>query len=321
MVFEHGVMNRRDGQNCSTQSAGVLWRPVAGPPDAGGRSLVRMANGRNRARAVASVPPPVPSLKAVNDSHTESESGTDPGTDMEMEMNNGLPEPELAERRFPVRDRRMESDPNQAYLQAVGDRLGDPLTYRKAMSQRDADLWQQAALEEFAALRSMGVCELCDLPPGKRALPSKGVLVKKRDDKGNVSKYKYRCVVVGSQQVTERDFRELFAPTAQSASFCMLIATAAAEGKVLRSADVCTAYLNAPLVDEDIYVRLPPDARMQTKVWRLQKALYGLKQAARAWYGRLHEASLMKVSGHQHRLLLVHQGHGEGKDVHAHPRR
>jgi hypothetical protein len=94
----------------------------------------------------------------------------------------------------------------------------------------------------------------------------------------------------GSQQVAGRDYGELFAPTAQSASFRMLIATAAAEGKVLWSADVCTAYLNIPLEAEEIYVRPPPEAGMQTKVWRLQKALYGLKQAARAWYGRLHEA-------------------------------
>jgi hypothetical protein len=145
---------------------------------------------------------------------------------------------EPAARRYPERQRRAATDPYEAYLHAVGDRLGDPLTCKKAMSQRDGELWRQAAVEEFAAMRSMAVYELCDLPPGKRALPSKGVLVKKRDEKGNVIKYKYHCVVVGSQQVAGRDYGELFAPTAQSASFRMLIATAAAEGRALRSADV-----------------------------------------------------------------------------------
>jgi hypothetical protein len=79
-----------------------------------------------------------------------------------------------------------------------------------------------------------------------------------------------------------------------TASFRMLIATAEAEGKALRSADVCTAYLNAPLVEEDIFVRPPHEAGMGPKVWRLQKALYGLRQAARAWYGRLQEALMQE---------------------------
>jgi hypothetical protein len=57
-----------------------------------------------------------------------------------------------------------------------------------------------------------------------------------------------------------------------------------------RDITTCTAYLSAPLEAEEIYVRPPPEAGMQAKVWHLQKALYGLKQAARAWYGRLHEA-------------------------------
>jgi hypothetical protein len=85
-------------------------------------------------------------------------------------------------------------------------------------------------------------------------------------------------VVVGCRQVLGRDYEELFAPTAQlfaptalTASFRVLVSVAAVNGRTLRCADVDTAYLNTPLQDE-LYVRPPPEEGTGSKVWLLKKA-------------------------------------------------
>jgi hypothetical protein len=93
-------------------------------------------------------------------------------------------------------------------------------------------------------------------------------------------------VVVGCRQVLGRDYGELFAPTALTGSFRVLVGIAAVGGRTLRCADVDTAFLNAPL-DDELYVRPPPEAGTGSKVWLLRKALYGLKQAPRVWHEHL----------------------------------
>jgi hypothetical protein len=129
------------------------------------------------------------------------------------------------------------------------------------------------------------------LPLGKHALLSKGVLDLKKDAKVNIERYKYRLVALGYRQVDRRDYQEVFAPTALSATLKILLAVAAADGLELRQADVKTAFLNGNL-EEEVYLKPPPEAGNGEKVWRLSKALYGLKQAARAWQKKLAEAML-----------------------------
>jgi hypothetical protein len=147
------------------------------------------------------------------------------------------------------------------------------------MNGTDAELWEEAKNEELVALRAKGVYTECDLPLGKHALLSKGVLDLKKDAKVNIERYKYRLVALGYRQVDRRDYQEVFAPTALSATLKILLAVAAADGLELRQADVKTAFLNGNL-EEEVYLKPPPEAGNGEKVWRLSKALYGLKQAA-----------------------------------------
>jgi transposase InsO family protein len=131
------------------------------------------------------------------------------------------------ERRYPQRNRNPPPDFYQAYLAATGVLPKEPKTFKEATSMPDAYMWRQAANEEFTALRSMEVYETCDFPKGKIALPTKAVLTKKRDDQGNILKYKYRCCVMGCRQLAGRDYDDVFAPTAQSATFRILLSIAA----------------------------------------------------------------------------------------------
>jgi hypothetical protein len=78
------------------------------------------------------------------------------------------------------------------------------------------------------------------------------------------------------------DFSEVFAPTAQTASFMVLTSVAAQLRYEMHQIDVSTAFLNCEL-EEEVYVKLPSSICTSKKVWKLKRALYGLKQAARMW--------------------------------------
>ena len=55
-------------------------------------------------------------------------------------------------------------------------------------------------------------------------------------------------------------------PTASRDSFKLLMALAANEGFRLRSVDICAAFLQAKVLDRDVFVTPPADIRKQGKV-------------------------------------------------------
>ena len=62
----------------------------------------------------------------------------------------------------------------------------------------------------------------------------------------------------------------------------------------VRTADVTTAFLHAP-VQGEAYVRAPPHVDCSKQFWKLKRALYGLRTAPRAWQDHL--ALKMKNAG------------------------
>jgi hypothetical protein len=108
------------------------------------------------------------------------------------------------------------------------------------------------------------------------------------------------------------DFSEIFAPTAQSASFRVLTSIAAQMNLPMHQIDVSTAFLNGEL-EEEVYVQLLSSICSSKNVWKLKKAMYGLKQAARVWNERLSKE--LKSIGFTQRIsdpCLFFRG--EGKD-------
>jgi hypothetical protein len=164
--------------------------------------------------------------------------------------------------------------------------------------------------EELSSLKSMGVYEESELPRGMSALPSKLVLTIKRDELGNIVKNEASLVAKykGFKQIAGTDFDEGFAPTAQNATFRILLAIAAKENLQLRQLDVKTALLYGELVEE-LYLKLPVE--LGGKVWRLNRALYGLKQAAREWHAKLRStlvAEGFRASDHDPCLFIRGSG-------------
>jgi hypothetical protein len=173
----------------------------------------------------------------------------------------------------------------------------DPRNYTEAMAAPDADRWIVGTREELDALRDKNVYELIrrsDVPPGKTILDLKPVYHRKRDMSGDVVRNKVRYCVVGCRQVYGRDYTVTTSPTARLESFRAVLHVAASRGWDIQQVDIKTAFLNAPLPDDEIqYARQPRHFEEEGKeswVWKLVKSLYGLKQAGRMWNREMHES-------------------------------
>ena len=122
------------------------------------------------------------------------------------------------------------------------------------------------------------------------------VLVRKRDQYGNILKYKARLVVLGNQMKDLDKWTELFAPVAQITTFRVMCAVAAVTGDNLKTIDFTQAFLAGGLPKgSNIYVRQGPgrpvklDSMGRPYVYKLKKSLYGLCTAPRIWHSKLHD--------------------------------
>ena len=168
--------------------------------------------------------------------------------------------------------------------------LRDPQTYAEA---RVHPQWVQAMDEEFSALESTGTFEWCALPPDRRLIKGKWVYKTKFLMDGNVERFKARFCAKGFSQIEGVDFTETFAPTAQRASFRVLLGLRSALNLQFEHMDASSAFLQGDL-EEVIYIEPPAgyervDSSGRPLVWRLLRPLYGLKQSPRQWNVKLHK--------------------------------
>ncbi|CAI7860282.1 unnamed protein product [Closterium sp. NIES-53] len=157
----------------------------------------------------------------------------------------------------------------------------EPKTLAEALSGPDAEKWKQSVKEEYDSLLENETWELCELPPGKKAISSKLIFRHKYGPDGELTRYKSRLVAKGFQQTKGKDFDEIFAPVRK--------------GTTLR----------------ELYMLQPEGLDDGSgRVCRLKKAIYGLKQAPRAWYHKLEETLLaggFKKSECDHSLFLLQE--------------
>jgi hypothetical protein len=118
-----------------------------------------------------------------------------------------------------------------------------------------------------------------DVPRGTRVLSTKVVFTRKRDERGNIVKYKARFVVRGFLQ-SDAEVGDVHAGVVKLECLRVMFSIAAANDLNLYQMDITQAFLHADL-DEEIYVRPPSGlyAEEEGYVWKLRKSLYGLRQA------------------------------------------
>lgn len=79
-------------------------------------------------------------------------------------------------------------------------------------------------LEEMASIKQNKTWSLVDLSARQRAIGLKWVFKLKRDERGNISKFKARLMAKGYMQRQGVDYEEVFAPVARMESGRILLA-------------------------------------------------------------------------------------------------
>ena len=160
----------------------------------------------------------------------------------------------------------------------------EPRTYRQALKSPEADLWRKAMDEEYGSLMENGTWKLVPLPQGRKPIGGKWVYKLKRDEHGEISRYKARLVAQGYTQIPGVDFHETSAPVAAFTTLRALLKIAVERSYIVHQMDVKTAFLNGTL-DEEIYMKQPLgyEGKDPSMVCQLVKSIYGLKQAQKVW--------------------------------------
>ncbi|CAI7846237.1 unnamed protein product [Closterium sp. NIES-54] len=186
----------------------------------------------------------------------------------------------------------------------------EPKTLAEALSGPDAEKWKQSVKEEYDSLLENETWELCELPPGKKAISSKLIFRHKYGPDGELTCYKSRLVAKGFQQTKGKDFDEIFAPVRKGTTLRVMLGTAANRGWRIKQMDITTAFLNGIILEELYMLQLEGLDDGCGRVCMLKKAIYGLKQAPRAWYHKLEETLLaggFKKSECDHSLFLLQE--------------
>ncbi|GJP71170.1 hypothetical protein CLOP_g2016 [Closterium sp. NIES-67] len=90
--------------------------------------------------------------------------------------------------------------------------IPEPKTREEALNGPDGEKWKASEDEEFGSLIENETWDLCDLPPGKKAITSKMIYRHKYGPEGELTRYKSRLVARGFQQTKGKDYDEVFAP-------------------------------------------------------------------------------------------------------------
>ena len=104
-----------------------------------------------------------------------------------------------------------------------------PSTCRAALVSGEGAEWAAAIKSEEDSIVKNGTFKVVDeLPPGKKAIPTKVILTKKLDPTGRPIRYKARLVAQGFQQVPGVDYLETFSPVAALESMRLVLSIAVA---------------------------------------------------------------------------------------------
>jgi hypothetical protein len=165
---------------------------------------------------------------------------------------------------------------------------------------------EQAVAKEIQAMMAKEVFEPIDIrklsKTERRAIIRSSIFLKEKfKPDGSFDKLKARLVADGSMQ-DKQLYESLTSPTVSTISLFCLLSLFAAEGRVLSTTDIGSAYLNCE-IDVAVTMMLDvPLARIVCAVWptvksslddkgrayvRLKKALYGCVQSSKLWYDRL----------------------------------
>ena len=149
-------------------------------------------------------------------------------------------------------------DEDATVLAAMFGDSAAPLSYRAAMQSTDSDLWSAAVRAEIDSLGTNSTFQAIaeqSIPVGKKILTTRWVFTRKSEADGS-TRHKARLVARGDHQRAGVDFSDVYAPVVNGTTLRTLLAVAAVNDWHIDQMDAVTAFLNAPMGDEELYVRV-----------------------------------------------------------------
>lgn len=137
----------------------------------------------------------------------------------------------------------------------------EPKSYNDAIKSAEKNEWIIAMKDELASLNQHKTWTLCKLPCDRTAVGSQWVFAIRRDEKGQINRYKARLVAQGYSQKFGIDFNQVFAPVAKHSTMHILLSIASRENFIIKHLDV-----NGKL-SETIYMKQPPGFQIEGKMF------------------------------------------------------
>jgi hypothetical protein len=160
-----------------------------------------------------------------------------------------------------------------------------PQSLKAAIEGPDRDMWLAACHKQLAKIQKKQSWELCHLPEGYKALPTKWVFD---------PKMRARLVVCGNFE--KKSDVETFAAVVNMTMVKVFFLVVAIQDWECYQYDFEAAFLNGEMKDRSVYVRQPPGFGDGTNwVYRLLKTLYGLRDSPLVWFREVSE--LMRKEG------------------------
>ena len=132
----------------------------------------------------------------------------------------------------------------------------EPKSISECQQRKDWPLWKDAINAELNSLAKRKVFgPVVHTPEDVKPVGYKWVFVQKRNEKGEITRYKARLVAQGFTQRPGIDFEKTYSPVVDVTTFRYLISLAVNEELDLCLMDVVTAYLYGSL-DNDIYMKV-----------------------------------------------------------------
>jgi hypothetical protein len=172
----------------------------------------------------------------------------------------------------------------------------DEPSLSEALGGDEKEAWFDAIDAELTQMEKVNAWIPVTPPREANIIPSRYVFRRKRNDTGNIVRYKARLVVKGFKQQFGVDYIDTFAPTVRAPTLRILLSFAAQKRAAIHQCDVKNAYLNSRLQDNMViyselppryksFRELPPDLKDKPNVvckWLV--SVYGSKQGAHDWY-------------------------------------
>ena len=160
-----------------------------------------------------------------------------------------------------------------------------PQSLKAAIEGPDRDMWLAACRKQLGKIEKKQSWELCHLPKGSKALPTKWVFD---------PKMRARLVVCGNFE--KKTDVETFAAVVNMTMVKIFLLVVAILGWECYQYDFEAAFLNGKMKARSVYVRQPPGFGDGTnRVYKLLKTLYGLRDSPLVWFREVTE--LMKREG------------------------